>query len=215
MRSRNHLGVPHAPALGRSFKYGPKGSRASVMAIDETGSIARILKAGACRGPPQDPAAQSPRLGFSMHYLAQHLTESEPMQTSTGRQLPRRTMLWLAANKLCHWCNRATLLSGTIAPDQATVDHRIPRGRGGPDTIQNVVSACRRCNDERNRRDMLSPGHKGGPGKRISTAEDLIAALGEISRQRDAAVQQLNAARAWNQRYLADLRMFLSQRSAV
>jgi hypothetical protein len=62
---------------------------------------------------------------------------------------------------------------------------------------------------------MLSPGHKGGPGKRISTAEDLIAALGEISRQRDAAVQQLNAARAWNQRYLADLRMFLSQRSAV
>jgi chromosome segregation ATPase len=60
--------------------------------------------------------------------------------------------------------------------------------------------------------DILSPGHKGPPPK-ISTAEDFVAALGEASRQRDAAVQQLNAQRAWNKRCLAGLRKFLNQRS--
>jgi hypothetical protein len=49
----------------------------------------------------------------------------------------------------------------------------------------------------------------------ISAAEDLVAALAEVSRQRDAAVQQLNAKRAWNKRFLADLQVFLSQRSGA
>ena len=136
------------------------------------------------------------------------------MKNATKNQLPRRTILWLLEDKLCHWCGRATLLSANVAPDQTTVDHRIPRGRGEPGTIENCVSACRQCNEDRNRRDILSPGHKGPPPK-ISTAEDFVAALGEASRQRDAAVQQLNAERAWNQRYLADLRIFLNQRSAA
>ena len=136
------------------------------------------------------------------------------MKKATKNQLPRRTILWLLADKMCHWCGRATLLSDNVAPDQATVDHCIPRGRGGPDTIENCVSACRQCNEDRNHRDVLSPGHKGPPPK-ISTIEDFVAALGEASRQRDAAVQQLNAQRAWNQKYLADLRIFLSQRSAA
>jgi hypothetical protein len=136
------------------------------------------------------------------------------MKTPTKNQLPRRTILWLQADKMCHWCGRATLLSDNVAPNQATVDHRIPRGRGGPDTIENCVSACRQCNEDRNRRDILSSGHKGSPPK-ISTVEDFVAALGEASRQRDAAVQQLNAQRAWNQRYLADLQIFLNQRSAA
>jgi hypothetical protein len=65
-----------------------------------------------------------------------------------------------------------------------------------------------------NRRDIFSPGHKG-PAPKASTAEDLVAALGEASRQRDAAVQQLNAQRAWRHQHLADLRMLLSQRSAA
>lgn len=114
---------------------------------------------------------------------------------------------------MCHWCNRPTLLCDNAAADQTTVDHIIPRGRGGTNTIENLVGACRKCNQDRNIRDMLS-GHKGQAPK-ASTAEDLVAALGEASRQRDAAVQQLNAQRAWKERHLADLRMLLSQRSAA
>ena len=136
------------------------------------------------------------------------------MKTPTGNQLPRRTILWLQADKKCHWCGRATHICDDVAPDQATVDHRIPRGRRGPDTIENCVSACRQCNEARNRSDVLSPGHKG-PAPKIPTTEDFIAALGEASRQRDAAVQQLNAQRARTHRYLADLQIFLNQRSAA
>lgn len=162
------------------------------------------------RIPPRSPVAKT---GLFYAYLTQHITESEPqMKTKAANQLPRRTILWLQADRSCHWCGRATLLCDNVAPDQATVDHRIPRGRGGPDIIENCVSACRQCNEERNRRDILSPGHKGPPPK-ISTVEDFVAALGEASRQRDAAVQQLNTQRAWNQKYLADLRIFLNQRS--
>ena len=121
--------------------------------------------------------------------------------------------LWLNADKRCHWCNRPTRLCDNAPPDQATVDHMIPRGRGGPNTIENCVSACRQCNDDRNRRDIFSPGHKG-PAPKATTAEDLVAALGEVSRQRDAAVQQLNTQRAWKEQHLADLRTLLSPRSA-
>jgi 5-methylcytosine-specific restriction endonuclease McrA len=137
------------------------------------------------------------------------------MKNRIKNQLPRRTILWLDANKMCHWCRRATCISDNVAPDQATVDHRIPRGRGGPDTIETCVSACRQCNDDRNRRDILCPGHKGLPQKKTYTAEDRVAALGEVSIQRDAAVQQLNAQLAWNRRYLADLQIFVNQRSAA
>jgi hypothetical protein len=131
------------------------------------------------------------------------------MKISTGNQLPRRKILWLQADKRCHWCEGVTLLCDNVAPDQATIDHRIPRGRGGPHTIENCVSACRQCNEDRNRRDILSPGHKG-PAPKVSTAEDLVAALNETSIQRDAAVLQLNAQRAWNQRYLQTSGYFLT-----
>jgi hypothetical protein len=133
-----------------------------------------------------------------------------PIKNQAKNQLPRRKILWLKSNKSCHWCGRATYLSHNVAPDQATVDHRIPRGRGGPKTIEN----CGQCNEDRNRCDMLSNENRG-PSRRISAAEDLVAALGEASRQRDAAVQQLNAQLAWNRRYLADLQIFLNQRSAA
>jgi hypothetical protein len=70
------------------------------------------------------------------------------MKTPIGNQLPRRTILWLQADKKCHWCGRATLLCDNVAPDQATVDHSIPRGRGGRyDGYQNnnVVARKHRC----------------------------------------------------------------------
>jgi len=100
------------------------------------------------------------------------------MKTSTGRQLPdvrfcgsRQTKGVIGAD--------ASHFSVTMSPpDQATVDHRMPRGRGGPDTIENCVSACRQCNEARNHSDVLLPGHKG-PAPKIPTTEDFAAALGE------------------------------------
>lgn len=40
----------------------------------------------------------------------------------------------------CWYCG------STLVPEEATVDHRVPRCRGGSDRPSNRVPACRRCN---------------------------------------------------------------------
>lgn len=61
----------------------------------------------------------------------------------------RRESLWLAEGKQCHWCHKPTRLCSEIAADQATVEHIIPRGRGGTDDPSNLASACHMCNQRR------------------------------------------------------------------
>lgn len=68
---------------------------------------------------------------------------------------PRRERLWLAAGKMCHWCGCPTRLVEGDDKDQATVDHVIPRFKGGSNKDTNVVSSCRDCNGRRNHEDML------------------------------------------------------------
>ena len=66
----------------------------------------------------------------------------------------RREALWLKENKLCHWCGKATRLVNEQAQDQATIDHVIPRYKGGSNDLSNVVNACYGCNSRRNTEDM-------------------------------------------------------------
>jgi hypothetical protein len=41
------------------------------------------------------------------------------------------------------------------APEPLTIDHLIPRSRGGPDTGDNLVWACRACNSSKGARDVM------------------------------------------------------------
>jgi 5-methylcytosine-specific restriction endonuclease McrA len=40
----------------------------------------------------------------------------------------------------CHWCGR------DLSPDEATLDHRVPRSLGGSNGRGNLVLACAPCN---------------------------------------------------------------------
>lgn len=62
----------------------------------------------------------------------------------------QRGRLWVYGDKHCHWCGQATLLTFELVPWQATIDHVIPRGDGGLNLHENVVSACLACNRRRN-----------------------------------------------------------------
>ena len=48
---------------------------------------------------------------------------------------PRREILWLQEGKKCHWCGRPTRLVEGDSGDQATIDHVIPRYKGGSNDI--------------------------------------------------------------------------------
>lgn len=61
-----------------------------------------------------------------------------------------REWLWLKEGKKCHWCSKPTFMVRVQQLDQATNDHVIPRGLGGSDEYNNVVSACHSCNQRRN-----------------------------------------------------------------
>lgn len=44
---------------------------------------------------------------------------------------------------------------GAPPPPALTADHLIPRARGGPESGDNLVWACRPCNSRKNKRDLL------------------------------------------------------------
>ena len=52
----------------------------------------------------------------------------------------------------CHYCSLPLNWYGNLATppeDQATLDHKIPRSRGGGHTQDNLVLACLPCNMDR------------------------------------------------------------------
>lgn len=62
---------------------------------------------------------------------------------------PRRELLWLKGGKVCHWCGCPTRLCKEPVSDQATIEHIVPRSRGGTDHEDNLASACFLCNQRR------------------------------------------------------------------
>lgn len=47
---------------------------------------------------------------------------------------------------LCHYCRRPMLASWANTNVSKTVDHIMPRSRGGKNSADNRVSSCRSCN---------------------------------------------------------------------
>ena len=53
------------------------------------------------------------------------------------------------SKKICYICGEET------NDDNTTVDHLIPKHRGGEDTISNYKCCCERCNMDKDSRDLL------------------------------------------------------------
>lgn len=73
-----------------------------------------------------------------------------PLRSPRPIYLPTRDWLWKEANRKCHWCNCVTYIGGPEGPQQATIDHVVPRCVGGIDKPENMVLACSLCNRRRN-----------------------------------------------------------------
>ena len=66
----------------------------------------------------------------------------------------------IARDPFCHYCGEELVTTGSPYQDlYATVDHIIPKSRGGSDEPDNLVPACRRCNITMNdKRPKREPG---------------------------------------------------------
>jgi hypothetical protein len=56
----------------------------------------------------------------------------------------------------CHYCRRSVHISRPLAPhrpNDATIDHKIPRSKDGTDSLDNLLLACRACNEAKEDRD--------------------------------------------------------------
>ena len=51
--------------------------------------------------------------------------------------------------KKCHWCGKPTRLCSENDPDQAAIEHIIPKCKGGTNEPENLTSACLLCNARR------------------------------------------------------------------
>lgn len=77
-----------------------------------------------------------------------------PPKVWSDKPIPaRRELLWLAEGRKCHWCGCPTRLCDEPDEDQATIEHIIPRYKGGTNDPENLTSACRKCNCRRSYED--------------------------------------------------------------
>lgn len=67
------------------------------------------------------------------------------------KSLSRKNIL-LRDHNTCQYCGHV------FAPQELTLDHLIPRSRGGDSTWENLVTCCRRCN---NRKGGRTPDEAG------------------------------------------------------
>ena len=49
----------------------------------------------------------------------------------------------------CHWCNNRMTFKRVNDPTFCTIDHVIPRSKGGSNKLRNLVLACKWCNNTR------------------------------------------------------------------
>ncbi len=64
-----------------------------------------------------------------------------------------RAVIWEKQGRRCCFCARPTQLperpAGRQADDAATLEHIVPRGAGGSQSLRNCAVSCWKCNNER------------------------------------------------------------------
>lgn len=67
-------------------------------------------------------------------------------KTKVGREVLRQKLAERDGGMFCGYCRKP------LTDFSATIDHRLPKSRGGGSTIDNLVLACRKCNHSKGRR---------------------------------------------------------------
>ena len=93
--------------------------------------------------------------------------------------VPNRKAVFIRDNFECQYCGtRVSMTTGTR-------DHVIPSSRGGPDTMLNVVTACRKCNVRKDNRTPEEIGMTLKNRPRALTEDEKIQCLLKLVRVKE------------------------------
>lgn len=73
------------------------------------------------------------------------------VKSSVPHSARKRKRLHKANDGRCHYCHIHTILDDPMDDHGATLDHLVPKARGGSDRNENLVLACRKCNHDKGR----------------------------------------------------------------
>jgi 5-methylcytosine-specific restriction protein A len=102
--------------------------------------------AATTRGIRDATIGQAVALAFAVPPIAEAHARDARGNSNRYRRWTRR--MWKAGFRDCYWCHVA-MNRAPDHPQQMTCDHKIPLARGGLDNPNNLVPACRKCNQER------------------------------------------------------------------
>ena len=69
--------------------------------------------------------------------------------TTVWKAQEKRAKLIKRQKNRCHWCREPMTNGGPSDPRSATLDHVVPKSKGGGGNIENLVAACQECNRRR------------------------------------------------------------------
>ena len=70
----------------------------------------------------------------------------------SARAVALRQRVYDASGNRCVYCSRQFVSGGPGYPPTPSIDHDVPTARGGADTEENLVAACKPCNSQKGRR---------------------------------------------------------------
>jgi 5-methylcytosine-specific restriction protein A len=80
-----------------------------------------------------------------MDYFISTVTDQEIKKEKQKARALRKTQWWKrkCAERKCYYCGTE------VSPQELTMDHMVPVIRGGKSTKNNVVAACKECNNKK------------------------------------------------------------------
>lgn len=105
----------------------------------------------------------------------EHMTEAKRDSADFGRGL-KICLLTAAQGGLCYYCGLPMSLALGL-PITATIDHVIPKSKGGPNHMDNYVGACHDCNQKKGSMSVAAYMSKIAAGNVAATAAGLIIVM--------------------------------------
>ena len=98
--------------------------------------------------------------GLSLHAQRSRIAMPSVIRLLEYRRIPHQTRALSRKNILLRDRNTCQYCGESMAPSELTLDHVIPRSRGGNSTWENLVACCHRCNRQKGDRMPLEAGMK-------------------------------------------------------